>query len=511
MVSAINMYTPDSSSSATSSAESFADASGHSKVATSESEASVSVQESEDFDDEYASTDDDDDQLLLSGGSKNSNWRKHFKQAIKAEKRQDASQERSGKNLFGGPSEFGSAHNNDGDGAASGRQETSNVSSAVRLLNRMNAAKEEFVVTPNGTKRKKVELDALLNASFSSGKLAAEDVSELQNMFEDEDDDDDDGSAAPAEAKPPSYRAYIASGTVKKGREIYESMNRQTSPQQSDGNSAPESEEFEDEPDEETQLMILQRRAEKARGDPSNYHSSDDEDEPLFDLQDKGDNSSDEEESDDEESDDDDDDDTSDSSAIIKQSSSKWEASVASEDNNLGSSVHSGGNASFRRQKELRNSGRSLSNRSMNLDSSDHSAGNNASNRNAREDLEAQVKARFESEHEDVKRQLQQSIHRGSSHRMNSSLAAVEEEGSSSLVLSLEFGGDTAKRNQEDKMTLDVAPPIAEEDEVKKSGPFKKLSDVMTSWAYIYFLAVFIVLLLAANAALIYYFVQAMS
>jgi hypothetical protein len=245
--------------------------------------------------------------------------------------------------------------------------------------------------------------------------------------------------------------------------------------------------------------------------DSDDDHDDDDDDSSGVVDDDDG---SDEDVDDDDGSDEDDDDDydstsvedvdetvsdnTEESSCRTEQKLSvSWHASVADEENGLHHSTRSkglhesSGKSSFRRQMDLMNSERLNSFHS--LESKESST---KSTRNTlREDLEAQIKERVQTNDESIKRELERSFH-----RTNYSDQAMDGEYKYSDV---ENRGDDNNHNDDFISPLNDEPPIKPERLKKTTG------NVLSSMSCIYLLFAIVFLLAVGVIVLAIFFVQA--
>jgi hypothetical protein len=289
----------------------------------------------------------------------------------------------------------------------------------------------------------------------------------------------------------------------------------------------------------EAQLIALQRKAEKQRGDPSNYNSADDDDsDPLADFQESQSSfrrfetetgmTDDDDEEDDEE-----------------KNHTHWHASVMAEntgadtqeiDESLRSSNMSdlGVTWTFRRQKEQREQ-RLRSRTGLDPPAQDTRARSQSPNQidtsrqrensikyrsELREDLEAQVKAQFADRDENFVKKVQQSIQRQSS--LKASDLQGKSEGSryheNTNALAINDGSAEEVDKETKKSSRSVKPTSATsvmddsykdlEDQEAKSGLIEKASSIMRTRNFVYALVLIVFLLVICVIVLIVYFVR---
>ncbi|KAL3911293.1 MAG: hypothetical protein SGARI_001714, partial [Bacillariaceae sp.] len=322
--------------------------------------------------------------------------------------------------LVGGTADFGgSSHHKSTDFGGSSHDKSSEV-----LLMSARSLNHSSHHSGDSSSASLLQTSAQNPLESSISKMDSSDIADLQDMLVASDDEELERS----------FEKLISPGHVKSKKNHFESLKDKPPPEKppldvSDIRQADTDDDDDDdegygilkeddkeEPpvDKETQLLMLQRKAEKARGDPSNYHSSDDDDSAVLldDLAQKESNTSMESKENSTESDDQSIDGSETSPAVLaKQASAKWEKSVASEGevdlSNSKSSVH--------RQKDIL----LASDRQLDQDESEQSFEGDdeelgASKRpdELRQDLEAQVKERIQTNDEDVKKELERSIHR---------------------------------------------------------------------------------------------------
>lgn len=538
--------------------------------------------------------DDDDDESTVTPPSSSrfnvqpSSWRKSVK-SVEAELRESShhnsiSNGRNGldsesiaseksninqKRLFGGPAEFGgSQHSSNGAFDDEKNNELYRKLLMTRTTNgsNHNHSKNAKETATNGKEIGDGQGDATNSSKrsleSSPFKLAVEDELELQDMLV------DDNDSANNEELERSFRKVVSPGHVRANRDFYETLkdnqiaaeaapvnlldDDDDSDDQSDDDYGTLKEQAaSDQPngskrnlswqsstaaasapveDEETQVMILERRAEKARGDPSDYHSSQEDlenisgklFEDLGNDSDKGDDddnndkddtsneksseaggeeesgeSDDSKTADDEEdsSTDGDDENDSDDTDDEKNDSAGWNASVVEEDNEMDRSRESRGfdesdKTSFRRQKELMNNSRlQTSEREMDVPMD---LSHKASRHELREDLEAQVKERIQTKDEDTQRELEKSLHR---------------------VRSDSSGKDEESQTDEEKVDISKPPPKKDTPPVttitKKKSRLEQAGNAMSSMKCIYILFACVCLMVVGVIILAVFFAQA--
>jgi hypothetical protein len=341
----------------------------------------------------------------------------------------------------------------------------------------------------------------------SISKINSGDVAELRDMLAASDNDDE---------LERSFQKLISPGHVESNKKFYESLKDQPPPAkpplQDDtdddddelgyGILKEDDNETEQVPLEEgTRLLILQREAEKARGDPSNYHTSDDEDSAalLDDLvlrESKSTLKSDENGEDDgSESNDTSIDDSDNSSALARDPSSRWEASVAAE----GDKALNKSRASFQRQKELIMN--SAHQQPKNESGKSFDEGEDLTAReitgNLRQDLEAQVKERIQIDDDELKKQLERSFNRDTSR----GISVLSSSSSSSSGEEAMEEGTSSKGHDEG------GPPKVIE--TQERSPVKRVMAFMASMGCIYFMLMSVTLLVIAVIVLAVFFARA--
>jgi hypothetical protein len=347
---------------------------------------------------------------------------------------------------------------------------------------------------------------------------------------------DSDDSSSKSSSRSSSSTDDVDDETTEYDDDDYVSVETETDGTSSEGRNRSHSEASTAE--EAAQVLLLQRMAENARGDPSNYHSSEDDDELLLDFEAGRHPDYDSKDEDDPRV-------GGDPDGIVFEGgeSTIWEENVYAEtandssdmmqlhqhDSSSGTLNSSAG--SFREQKQKRELRRKLrestgSNREIKgtsvsaLEGDDESTQNNYKNSSShetsrsdlRDDLEAQVSARLAAEDEEVAREVRRSIQRTPSQfGSGSALTVVMEENGSSA---LEMGTDDCKdgKDKTSSTTLgdaEVAPNDKEVDELDgKQNFYQAVVKCLFSKLYLVFLVVFVFLMVVANVVLIVYFVS---
>ncbi|KAG7354042.1 hypothetical protein IV203_003398 [Nitzschia inconspicua] len=465
------------------------------------------------------STDDDDNDDNDNGeppSSKlQSTWRKNVS-SVEAEL-QKSNHSRGNNNgiatnsqtLFGGPAEFGGSRHSHSNNAVD--EESDDF--YHKIMSRRTAGTTNGINTENADVDKEDSTN-ILQSSLS--KLAVEDVSELQDMLVDSDNEE--------EVKR-SFRNVVTPGHVRNNREFYETLKEKKpelsnledhdtsdhSDDDADGilkeQNDHSKEELPPNEDEEIKVLILERRAEKARGDPNHYHSSQEDMDTRQMFEDLGQNSSrsnSNNSGDDgsgkeihDEKDDEDTDDSDVKECDDDKISAIWRASVKDEENDLNRSGRSGGfnesgKMSFRRQKELMDSGRLSSFHSSEQEMDLSTDPTRKTSRNElREDLEAQVKERFQAKDEETKRELERSLHRADS-------KPLEKKESNSV-----------ERNNNDdleELMMDTTPFTTVSQKKTRLG---QLGDFISSQSCIYVLIACVCLMVGGVIVLAVFFARA--
>ncbi|KAG7350963.1 hypothetical protein IV203_010323 [Nitzschia inconspicua] len=482
------------------------------------SSAQLSSYSTDDDDD----NDDDNDNGEPPSSNLQSTWRKNVS-SVEAEL-QKSNHSRgnnngistNGQTLFGGPAEFGGSRHSHSYNAVD--EESDNF--YHKIMSRRTAGTTNGINSENADVDKDhndEDVEASTNILQSSlSKLAVEDVSELQDMLVDSDNDEEEKR---------SFRNVVTPGHVRNNREFYETLKEKKpepsnlkdpdtsdhSDDDADGilkeRNDHSNEELPPDEDEEIKVLILERRAEKARGDPNHYHSSQEDMDTRQMFEDLGQNSSrsnSNNSGDDgsgkeihDEKDDEDTDDSDVKECDDDKISAIWRASVEDEENDLNRSGRSGGfnesgKMSFRRQKELMDSGRLSSFHSSEQEIDLSTDPTHKTSRNElREDLEAQVKERFQTKDEETKRELERSLHRADS-------KSLEKKESNSV-----------ERNNNDdleELMMDTAPVTTVSQKKTRLG---QLGDFISSQSCIYVLIACVCLMVGGVIVLAVFFARA--